>query len=149
MSIKRLHEMNDLRDIGRFPLVVYAGATGNVLATITATWFLNGWSNELWLLLPWAVGLVGLNLVPVIVLRCFDRHLVDTPPIGQMSFFRDQHRFATWVYAAASGNLFFWIVTAWVVFSISRDFHALGLLLGAALVITAFPAWIRLLRKPH
>jgi len=143
MSSKRLHEMNDLRDMRLFPISIYAGATGNVLASITATWFINGWYKELWLLWLWAVGLVGLNILPVVLLRWFDSRLKDTPPIGQMNFFRDQHRFATWVYAVAAGNMFFWIVTAWVTFSFSRDIQALGLLLIMALVITTFPAWIR------
>lgn len=139
--------MNELRDMRLFPLSIYAGATGNVLASITATWFISGWYNELWLLWLWAVGLVGLNILPVVLLRWFDSRLKDTPPIGQMNFFRDQHRFATWVYAVAAGNMFFWIVTAWVTFSYSRDIRALGLLLIMALAITTFPAWIRPLCK--
>jgi hypothetical protein len=138
--------MNDLRDMGRFPLVIYAGATANVLASITATWFLLGWRNEPWLLWIWAVGLIGLNLTPVVLLRCLDRQLMDTPPIEQMNFFRDQHRFATWVYAVASGNLFFWIVTAGVVHSLSNDPKTLAALLASALVITFFPGWMRLFR---
>ena len=139
--------MNDLRDMRLFPLSIYAGATGNVLASITATWFISGWCEELWLLWLWAVGLVGLNILPVVLLRWFDSRLKDTPPIGQMNFFRDQHRFATWVYAVAAGNMFFWIVTAWVTFSFSRNFQTLGLLLIMALVMTTFPAWIRPLCK--
>jgi hypothetical protein len=63
-----------------------------------------------------------------------------------MNFFRDQHRFASWVYAVASGNLFFWIVTAWCVFSVYAGLPCLLALLGAALVVTSFPAWLRLLR---
>ena len=146
MTPKHLHEMNDLRDMGRFPLVIYAGATGNVLVTIVATWFLHGWNNELWLLWPWAVGLLALNLAPVVILRFLDRQLLKTPPIEHMNFFRDQHRFATWVYAVASGNLFFWIVTAWVFFSMWREPEALAGLLAVALGVTTFPAWVRLFR---
>ena len=44
---KRLHEMNALEDMGQFPLVIYAGATGNVLATLTATWFLHHYPGDL------------------------------------------------------------------------------------------------------
>ncbi len=34
---KRLDEMDELRDMGRFPLPIYVGATGNVLVTILLT----------------------------------------------------------------------------------------------------------------
>ena len=56
-----------------------------------------------------AVVLLGLNLLPVVVLRWREgaAGLADTPPVEQMNFVRDQHRFASWVYAVASGNLFF------------------------------------------
>ncbi|MBW4040239.1 MAG: hypothetical protein HIU91_15540, partial [Acidobacteria bacterium] len=37
-SAKKLNEMNRLSDMGHFPAVVNAGATANVLATITVTW---------------------------------------------------------------------------------------------------------------
>jgi hypothetical protein len=37
---KRLDEMDDLRDMGRFPVVVYIGATGNILFAIRHTLFL-------------------------------------------------------------------------------------------------------------
>jgi len=144
---KRLHEMNALEDMGQFPLVIYAGATGNVLATLTATWFLHHYRDELWVLWLWAVGIIALNLSPVVFLRLVLKNTQDTPPIREMNFFRDQHRFASWVYAVASGNLFFWIVTAWCVFSFNAELPSLLGLLGAALVVTSFPAWIRLFRK--
>jgi hypothetical protein len=144
---KRLHEMNALEDMGQFPLVIYAGATGNVLATLTATWFLHHYTGDLRVLWLWAVGIIVLNLSPVVVLRLVLKNTQDTPPMREMNFFRDQHRFASWVYAVASGNLFFWIVTAWCVFSFNSELPNLLRLLGTALVVTSFPAWIRLFRK--
>ena len=144
---KRLHEMNALKDMGQFPLAIYAGATGNVLATLTATWFLHHYTADLRVLWILAVGIIALNLSPVVFLRLVLKNTRDTPPIRQMNFFRDQHRFASWVYAVASGNLFFWIATAWCVFSFNAELPSLLGLLGIALVVTSFPAWIRLFRK--
>jgi hypothetical protein len=146
-TAKRLHEMDALNDMGQFPLVIYAGATGNVLATLTATWFLHHYTDDLRVLWVWAVGIIVLNLSPVVFLRLVLKNTQDTPPIREMNFFRDQHRFASWVYAVASGNLFFWIVTAWCVFSFNAELPSLLGLLGAALVVTSFPAWIRLFGK--
>ena len=42
---KRLNEMDELRDMGRFPLPVHAGATANVLLTILLTFLLRGRSE--------------------------------------------------------------------------------------------------------
>lgn len=144
---KRLHEMNALEDMGHFPLVIYAGATGNVLATITATWFLHLHTDDLRVLWIWAVAILALNLSPVFFLRLVLKNTRDTPPIGEMNFFRDQHRFSSWVYAVASGNLFFWIVTAWCVSSVNVEIPCLLGLLATALVVTSFPAWLRFLRR--
>jgi hypothetical protein len=41
-SRKRLNEMDDLRDMGHFPLPVHAGATANVLFTVFLTYLLRG-----------------------------------------------------------------------------------------------------------
>ena len=56
-----------------------------------------------------AVILVAYNLLPVVLLRGREGAvgLAETPPIEQMGFIHDQHRFTSWVYAVASGNLFF------------------------------------------
>jgi hypothetical protein len=144
---KKLHEMNALEDMGRFPLIIYAGATTNVLFTITATWFLRQYTDQPLVLWLWAVGLIGLNLTPVVLLRLVLKNTHETPPIHEMNFFSDQHRFATWVYAVASGNLFFWIITAWCVASVNPEKPALLGLLLAALGVTSFPAWIRFFRR--
>ena len=39
---KRLHQMNRLEDMGRFPVVVYVGATANVLVEILFFYWLHG-----------------------------------------------------------------------------------------------------------
>ncbi len=39
---KRLDEMDDLRDMGRFPVPVYVGATSSILLTICLTYLLKG-----------------------------------------------------------------------------------------------------------
>ncbi len=63
-----------------------------------------------------------------------------------MGFFGDQHKFSNWVYVVASGNMLFWIVLSWSLFSRRRDRKALAGVLVLALVCTFFPAWVRLFR---
>ena len=142
--------MNRLEDMGRFPVAVYLGATGNVLVEILFFYWLHGRAAGY---LP--IGLVGalvflvLNLLPVVALRWREGTvgLRDTPLVERMSFVRDQHRFASWVYAVASGNLFFWLMVAWAMFDVERSTR---MLLGVellALLCTFAPAWVRLLRR--
>ncbi len=146
----RLHEMNRLEDMGRFPVAVYLGATGNVLVEILFFYWLHGRAAGY---LP--IGLIGalvllvLNLLPVVALRWREGTvgLRDTPLVERMSFVRDQHRFASWVYAVASGNLFFWLMVAWAMFDVERSTR---MLLGVellALLCTFAPAWVRLVRR--
>ena len=97
-----------------------------------------------------AVVLLGCNLLPVVLLRWREgvAGLADTPPVERMGFVRDQHRFATWVYAVASGNLFFWLMLAWAAFDLE---HSGRMLLGVellAFLCTFAPAWRRLLPSP-
>ena len=109
LAPKRLHEMNRLEDIGRFPTMIYVGATANVLASVLLFYWLHGYaSGYLPVGFGCAVFLVAGNLLPVAGLRWRggDDGLTDTPPIEKMSFFADQHRFPSWVYAVASANLF-------------------------------------------
>ena len=42
---RRLHEMNRLGDMARFPLVIYVGATANVLACVLLAWWVHGQSG--------------------------------------------------------------------------------------------------------
>ena len=141
--------MNRLQDMGRFPVVVYAGATANVLGEVLFFYWLHGRAGG-WLPagLTCAVGLVALNLLPVVWLRRREgaAGLLATPPVEQMGFVRDQHRFASWVYAVASGNLFFWLMLAWAAFDWR---HGLGMLFGVealAFFCTFLPVWLRLRR---
>lgn len=142
----RLHEMNRLPDMGRFPVAVYAGATANVLLEVL---FFYWWHGRTGGSLPagfaGAVILVAGNLLPVAVLRGREgaAGLADTPPVEQMGFLRDQHRFASWVYAVASGNLFFWLMLAWAAFDLERSGRTLIGVELLAFLCTFAPAWTR------
>ena len=143
----RLHEMNRLGDMGRFPVVIYAGATANVLVSVGLAWWLHGRTGG-WLPagFVFAVVLVASNLLPVVLLRWREGAvgLADTPAVERMDFFRDQHRFATWVYAVASANLFFWLMLAWAAFTLERSGRMLLAVEALALACTFFPVWARL-----
>jgi hypothetical protein len=141
---KRLHEMDELWDMGRFPIPIYVGATGNILQTIVLTYLLHGRAQNQVAVLPWAVGIVSANVLPVIALRTRLGDTTRYPVIEEMDFWTDQHKFASWVYAIASANMFFWIVLAWIAFSHRRSLGMLGGVLVLAFVCTFFPAWIRL-----
>ena len=95
------------------------------------------------------VLLLVFNLLPVVVLRWREgtAGLADTPPVEGMGFVRDQHRFASWVYAVASGNLFFWLMLAWAAFDLE---HSGRIFLGVeflAFFCTFAPAWTRLFSR--
>ena len=146
----RLHEMNCLEDMGRFPVVVYLGATCNVLAEVLFFYWLHGrTAGDLPVGLICAVALLVLNLLPVVVLRWREGGvgLRDTPLVEQMGFVRDQHRFASWVYAVASGNLFFWLMLAWAMFDVERSTRMLVGVEMLAFLCTFAPAWGRLLLR--
>jgi hypothetical protein len=143
---KRLNEMDDLRDMGRFPVPVYVGATSNILLTICLTYLLKARSESPLALPAWAVGIISANVLPVIVLRSLMDEDTSFPEIEEMGFFGDQHKFSSWVYAVASGNMLFWVMLAWSVFSRRRDRTTLAGMLALAFACTFFPAWIRLFR---
>lgn len=140
---KRLDQMDDLRDMGRFPVSVHAGATGNVLLTILLTYLLRGRRRGPLVLPAWAGGVICANVLPVVLLRSRLDEDTHYPEIESMSFFGDQHKFASWVYAVASANMLAWIVLSWSLFSYRRDRKALGWMLAVAFACTFFPAWIR------
>jgi len=140
---KRLDEMDDLRDMGRFPVPIYVGATGNILQTIALTYLLRGRYGRRSVLLLWACGMVSANLLPVILLRNGMDETTPVPHIEDMNFFADQHKFAEWVYVVASANMLVWIVLAWTVFSYRRTPRALAGMLVLAFICTFFPAWVR------
>ncbi len=140
---KRLNEMDNLRDMGRFPVPIYLGATGNILQTIVLTYFLHGRVRSRAALPLWAGAIIAANVAPVMVLRRgLDEHS-NYPPIAETDFFADQHKFAGWVYAVASANMLAWIVFAWAIFDLRRSPRVLGGVLAVALLATFLPAWIR------
>ena len=145
---KRLHEMDDLRDMGSFPLSVHAGATGNILLTIILTYLVRGRTEEPLALPAWAGGVISANVLPVMVLRWRMDENTSYPRIRDMGFFGDQHKFSSWVYAVASANMLVWIVLSWSLFSRRRDGTRLAGMLALAFVCTFFPVWIRPFRSP-
>ena len=146
-SRKRLNEMDDLRDMGHFPLPVHAGATANVLFTIFLTYLLRGRMEGPLMLPAWAGGVICANVLPVVLLRSGMDEDTHYPEIAEMDFFADQHKFASWVYAVASANMLVWIVLSWSLFSHRRDRRTLGVMLIVAFACTFFPAWRRLFRR--
>lgn len=139
---KKLNEMNALRDMGLFPISIYVGATGNILFTIYLTSICHDWfSGQLRMLLPWAVLLPTLNIIPVLILRKYELPGREIPEISKMDFFKDQHRFASWVYALAAANMFFWIVSSWCVLGVLSRSVALPVMFCIASVVTFVPLW--------
>ncbi len=140
---KRLNEMDDLRDMGRFPIPIYVGATGNILQTILLTYLVHGRAQSKTALPLWAGAIIAANVGPLILLRrTLDQHS-GYPPITETDFFADQHKFASWVYAVASANMLIWIAFAWIIFDLSRTPRTLCGVLMVALLATFLPAWIR------
>ena len=147
----RLHEMNRLEDMGCFPGIVYAGATANVLGSVLLFYGLHGrCAGRFADGFLGALFLLACNLLPVVVLRRREgaAGLADTPPVERMGFLRDQHRFASWVYAVASGNLFFWLMLAWAAFDVERSGRVLLGVEALAFFCTLAPWFRRGLRRP-
>ncbi len=101
---KRLDEMDDLRDMGRFPVPIYVGATSNILLTICLTYLLRGRFGGPLALPAWAVGIISANVLPVVALGSRMDEGTEFPPVEERSLFGDEHRFSIWVYAVASGT---------------------------------------------
>jgi hypothetical protein len=143
----RLNEMKSLFDLGQFPLTVCAGAVLNVVLTLIVTRLIR--QSTLPISLPeWIVIVLAANLIPVIVLRVFALKPGATfRPVHEMSFVGDQHKFPLWVYVLASLNMAVWVSAAWVIFGQPDDPRKHLPLVFAAVVVTGFPAWIRLLRS--
>ena len=93
--VERLNEMDDLRDVGLFPLPIYVGATGNVLMMIFLTYLLRGRRDGSLALPAWAGGVISANLLPVVVLRSRMDENTTYPEIGEMGFVGDQHKFSS------------------------------------------------------
>jgi len=133
--------MNRLTDMLYFPALVNAGATLNVLITILLTWYVE--PHHPALAGPWIALVLACNLLPVQLLRLTITPATQYPPLGQMNFFRDQHKFSDWVYVAASADMAFWILLTWTVSALHRTQTTLIITLAAAFLITFSPVLLR------
>jgi len=133
--------MNRLTDMLHFPALVNAGATLNVLITILLTWYVE--PHHPALAGPWIALVLACNLLPVQLLRLTVTPTTQYPPLGQMNFFRDQHKFSDWVYVAASADMAFWILLTWTVSALHRTQTTLIITLVAAFLITFSPVLLR------
>jgi hypothetical protein len=148
-STKPLDQMNHLADMGRFPVAVHAGATLNVVLTVAFTLIVFAHYGGLpWALPIWVAVVLFLNLMPVVALRAAGwRAGAPYPPIEEMNFSGDQHRFPDWVYLAASADMAFWIALAWCAYATLPALPALLGAQGLALVCTFAPVWLRPFRQ--
>ena len=144
-SEKRLNEMDRLGDMGHFPVLVNAGATVNVMATMAATW----WVEPRWPALAgvWVGLVLVVNLLPVVLLRLTLRPQTVYPRLREMNFVRDQHKFSDWVYLAASADMAFWVLLAWTGSALMRTPGVLAGLEVVAGVATFSPVLVRGLRR--
>ncbi len=140
---KRLNEMNRLGDMGHFPALVNAGATANVLITLGVTWWIEPRFPQPWAPVAWVAAVLACNLLPVLLLRLSMGPATGYPTLREMNFVHDQHKFADWVYVAASANMAFWVLTGWAVFSVWGNAAALAAMLAIALVVTFSPVLLR------
>lgn len=140
--MRKINEMSEIWDMGKFPFVIYCGATANILATIWVTsyvyWAVAG--DVRWLL-PWAVILPLVNIFFVVALRFGMPEPLEYPLISQTNFWSDQHRFSTWVYVVAGFNMFFWISFGWWSQSMFPESTSLNISLAVAFVVTFVPLW--------
>jgi len=131
--------------MGNFPVLVHAGATLNVVLTVGATWLVCSHFERALLALPlWIALVLTLNLMPVVALRAVRwRYGEPMPLVTTMNFFGDQHRFADWVYVAASANMAFWITLSWCACVLRPAAATLAGILILALVSTFAPVLLR------
>ncbi len=144
---KPLDRMDRLADMAHFPALVNAGATANVLVTITVTWFVASRFPQPFAPLLWVAIVLALNLAPVVLLRALSSRTRPMPRLRDMDFVHDQHRFSDWVYLAASANMAFWILVSWAVFSSTGSTRALALMLAIAFLATFSPVLLRVARR--
>ena len=142
-SEKRLDQMDRLTDMGHFPVLVNAGATANVLATIAVTWWLQTRFAQPLVSLVLVAVVLTLNLLPVVLLRLTLSSTTVYPQLGQMDFVRDQHKFSDWVYLAASANMAFWVLVAWALSAQRHTTGTLAALLVVAALATFSPVLLR------
>ena len=134
--------------MGHFPAAVHAGATLNVLLTLTVTWFVQPRFPQPWAPVAFVAAVLACNLLPVALLRLTLRPDTPYPALREMNFWTDQHKFSDWVYVAASANMAFWVLLGWALFSLH---HTLGWLVGVlsvAFVLTFLPVLVRAFARP-
>ena len=118
VSQKRLNQMDRLGDMAHFPAVVNAGATVNILFTLSLTYFLVPRFPQTYAPMVWVVLVLFLNLLPVVLLRLTLTPETEYNRLGEMDFVHDQHKFSDWVYLVASANMAFWVLGSWAIFSV-------------------------------
>jgi hypothetical protein len=146
-STKKLNEMDRLADMGHFPAIVNAGATLNVVVTITLTWFVIERYTQPFAPVVWVALVLACNLLPVLLLRATIGPATRYPSLAEMNFVHDQHKFSDWVYVAASANMAFWVLAAWAVFAIVHTMSALAAVDLIAFLATFSPVLLRLARR--
>ena len=142
-SGKKLNEMNRLGDMAHFPALVNAGATLNILMTISVTWWIEPRYPQTYAPVVWVAVVLCANLLPVVLLRLSLKPDTTYRTLAEMDFIRDQHKFSDWVYLAASANMAFWILLSWCVFSVANTAAILALLLFVASLVTFSPVLLR------
>ena len=140
---KKLNEMNRLSDMAHFPALVNAGATANILLTLSVTWWLQPRYPQVFAPVLWTALVLCINLLPVVLLRLSLKPGTIYRTLGEMDFIHDQHKFSDWVYLAASANMAFWILTSWSIFSVVRTPAVLGTVLFVAFLVTFSPVLLR------
>jgi hypothetical protein len=143
---KPLNQMNRLTDLLHFPALVNAGASINVLVTVALSWYVE--PRHPLLAGPWVALVLALNLLPVVLLRLTITPATHYPPLHDMNFLRDQHKFSDWVYVAASADMAFWILLTWTVSALHRSTAALCGTLALAFLITFSPVLLRGILEP-
>ncbi len=150
--------MDRLTDMLHFPALVNAGATANILLTLAVTFALVGHLARNPPSLPttalpvlWTALVLVLNVLPVALLRLVGwQRSAPMPTLATMHFTRDQHRFSSWVYLAASANMAFWILAAWPLFTARHTPATLTAALLVAFLVTFSPVLLRpLLQEPR
>ncbi len=142
---KPLNQMNRLSDMLYFPAPVNAGATLNVLLTVLLTWRIE--PRHAALAGAWVAVVLSLNLLPVLLLRNTLTPETNYPPLGQMNFLGDQHKFSDWVYVAASADMAFWILLTWTLSAVHRTGATLIAVLVVAFLVTFSPVLFRRLLR--
>ncbi len=129
--------------MAHFPAVVNAGATANILLTLCITWLLVPRYPQIYAPVVWVGIVLCGNLLPVVLLRRTLSSGTEYRRLGEMNFFKDQHKFSDWVYLAASANMAFWVLVSWSLFACHYTIGTLLILLFVAFLVTFSPVLLR------